>query len=384
MTWQLFIDESGDFGDPSDTCVVAGVLVHAPHHPRNDSRVRAALEAACPGARYPHHTSTSRFVSGRVYMTLAGPRSRDEGTAEGEIAGRVLRVLEEHLGEPSARALLDAIKSGREPDHTSYRDCDRLLWSRAPELADRLKRVMEEDEFRIRQVLGKSAELYGAKAPEGALVVAAVDRRNLDGSEIDDPAVDRDRYLALLTVLLERAAAVLYGRAREIWITAATRHVARRGVGQFPLAIANLGAAARSAMKFPLLAHTPPERAPRFIAAAVPSYGPDVSPGVVLADFVSNRIRASLVGASSLPWWRLAQLLRSRVTLSVDAPSRFISSGSPLPTVAESGPVYSAIWDAFSGSPVDRDLRGQAQWAREQARRWIDAGVAWCASRGAS
>lgn len=383
MSWQLFIDESGRFEDSQDTCVVAGVLVHARIHPGRDARVRAALEAACPGARYPHHASAARFLSGRVHATLAPPRSSsDGGEAERALAVEAATLLRRHDRQEAPRLLLAAIESGKEPDHDVYRRCDELLGAESPELAGRIKRVVERDQDRIRQVLQRSAELFDAPNSE-SFIVAAADDGELDDRDVADAVVDRDRYLALLTVMLERTAMLLYGRAHELWFCTAKRDINRRDVGRFPLGNANLAAAARSATSSPLLASSP-QHAPRFINAGAQAYGPDVRPGLVLADFVSNRIRASLKGARDLPWSRLARNVERRVSLDVAATPRFIPSEAQLPSIASAGSARTIILNAFSGAPVDPALRPATQWARDQARSWLEAGTTWRAARGAS
>lgn len=382
MTWQLFIDESGRFEDSQDTCVLAGVLVAAKIHAGNDARVRTALEAACPGARYPHHASASRFLSGRVHTTVPA-RNRTGGDDEAALATDAVKLLSQYAGHHHGpRLLLEAIESGREPGHDVYRECDDLLREKSPDLAGRIKNVVDRDSDRIRQVLRGSAELFGASGEE-AFVVAAADDGELDDRDVDDAAVERDRYLALLTVMLERAAMLLYGRCHELWFCTAKRDITRRDVGRFPLGNSNLAAAARSATTFPLLA-VAPRHAPRFINAGAQAYGPDVRPGLVLADFISNRIRASLRGARDLPWSRLARNVERRVSLKVGAAPQFIASETRLPSIASAGPARTIILNAFSGAPVDPTLRPSTQWARDQARSWLEAGTTWRATRGRS
>lgn len=381
MTWQLFIDESGRFDDARDTCVVAGILVHAKIHAAHDARVRAALEAACPGARYPYHASAARFLTGRVHATLASPRSTSNGgEEERRLAMQAVTVLRGYADRVGARLLLEAIDTGREPDYDAYRQCDDLLREKAADIADRLRHLVDRDCDRMRQVLRSSGELFGA-TPGDAFIVAAADDGELDDRDVEDEVVERDRYLALLTVMLERTAMLLFGRGRELWYCTAKRDITRKDVGRFPLGNSNLAAAARSATAFPLLASSP-RNAPRFINAGAQAYGSDVRPGLVLADFVSNRIRASLKGARDLPWDRIARNVERRVYLNVGATPRFIASDAQLPSIASAGSARTLVYNAFTGAPIDPALSPSTRWARDQARSWIAAGTSWRTQQG--
>lgn len=381
MTWQLFIDESGSFDDARDICVVAGILVNANDQGR-DASVRAALMDAAPGARYPYHASAARSSSGRVYATATSSRDNARGgDEEKRLAQEAVTVLSKHTTHRCALALLEAIERKREPAHDLLRDCDLLLGQTAPQLAGQLAGVVEKDKARIRQVLKRSAELFGADTPEGAFVVAAVDDGELDDRDVDDATVDRDRYLALLAVLLERVAALLHGTADSVFYFAGTRYVTRRDVGSFPLGNANLQAAAQLAKSSPLQT-TDPRRAPRLISGGRQQYNASVRPGLVLADFASNAIRTSVkTSKPDLAWNRLARNIDRRIELDVEAAPRFIESEQRLPSIASAGSARTLIYNAFSGARVDASLRPQKQWARDQVRLWSDAGAAWRAAK---
>lgn len=380
-TWQLFIDESGNFENPSDTCVVAGLLVRAASHPRDDAKVRAALEAACPGLDYPLHASTARYLSGRVHATLVSTqRQAARPSSERDLAMRGREALQGLVQHPVAASLLEHIDARREPGHGLFQRCDELLREHAPDVARRLKSLVINDASRVREVLRRSGELFGASSADGAFVAAAVDVRSAGGDEVEDTAVRRDRYLALLRELLGRVGVLLHGRASEIWVTAANRHVDRVDVGAFPLGIANVGAAATAAMKFPLLAVG--DGAPRFIPAGVPRYDDSVRPGIVLADFLSNRVRNNVLGADNIAWHTLAGQLKDRIWLDGTSTTTFAGAGRKLPAIADAGRAQAAIWRAFDGEKVDDKLGGLPRWSRDQAQAWTHAGAAWRATRG--
>lgn len=381
-TWQLFIDESGNFNDRGATCVVAGVLVEAAAHPRHDAQVRAALVEACPGLDYPYHASTAAYLTGRMCATLLSTqRTATRPTPARELAVRARESLVQLSDAPVAAQLLRELEAARLPDHALLRDADRLLEERAREVWTPLKALVVDDQHRMRQVLRRAGELFGAKGPDGAFIVTAVDAPGGGASdEVEDPVVDRDRYLALLRVLLGRVGALLHARASEVWVTAAMRNVARRDVGDFPLNTVNVRAASTSARRLPQA--EPPTTAIRFVPAGVPRYRADVSPGIVLADFTSNRVRQSVLGGGGITWESLARRIKDRVAMEPSWAPGFGPDRSKLPTLAETGRAEAAIWRAFDGQAMQDDLRDRPRWAREQARLWIQAGAAWRQARG--
>lgn len=384
--WQLFIDESGDFDQPRDTCVVAGVLVHAPMHPRGEADVRAALDDAYPALRYPPHATKLRFLSGRVVATLAGATSSSSPTATGarELARRALAVIEAHDG-----SIADAVgrlsSEGREPGNEQLTAWDGLLRVHAPSFADGVQQLLEQDVHRMRQVLDRAGALFGADDPGEAFVVAAADTGHADAYAIEDPVVERDRYLALLGVLFERTLALLcerVGAGARIWTSVARRSVHRRDVGRFPLMPRNIGAAAETAARFPLFDGATPR--PKLIAAGVPAYDAAVPAGMVLADFVANRIRGALLRVGRLSWDRLGRMARAQVAMPIAARPRFVEYASPIPAIAATGAPNAAIWSAFEGMPAALDFGDVPQWARDQAMIWCDVGRTWRGSRGRS
>jgi hypothetical protein len=383
MTWQLFIDESGNFDDSSDTCVVGGVLVHANEQGR-DASVRAALMDAAPGARYPYHASAARSSSGRVYATITSSRDNARGGEdEKRLAREAVALFTKHASRKEAHSLLDAIERKKEPQHAVLRDCDLLLGATAPELAGQLAKVVEQDKARVRQVLQHSAELFGASDTEGAIVVAAIDEGELDDRDVDDATIERDRYLALLAVLLERVSMLLHGCAASVWYFASTRYVTRRDVGTFPLDNANLQAATRLANEFPLRV-AEPRQAPRLINGGRQQYNATVRPGLVLADFASNAIRGSVKNSRpDLGWGRLARNIERRLALDVEATPRLIGIQRRLPAISSAGPARTVVFNAFSGVPINANTGPRKTWARDQARMWSEAGSAWRATKAA-
>jgi hypothetical protein len=302
-----------------------------------------------------------------------------------ELAGRALAAIEARDGA-IAEAVRSLASEGREPGNEQLIAWDGLLRAHAPSLADELELLVEQDAHRMRQVLAGTATLFGAEAPGDAFIVAATDTGHVDGYAVEDPVVARDRYLALLGVLFERTLALLCERVEadaRVWTTAARRTVERRDVGRFPLMPRNIGAAAAVAASFPLF-DAGRTRCPKLVPADVRAYDAAVTPGLVLADFVANRLRGALRRIGHLSWERLERISGAQLELPVAAKPRFLEYASPIPAIAATGAPNAAIWSAFRGTAVETSLDGVRPWARGQAAIWCDIGRAWRESRGGS
>jgi hypothetical protein len=135
----------------------------------------------------------------------------------------------------------------------------------------------------------------------------------------------------------------------------------------------------RRAERLPLLA--PPEGSPddrvRILQYRIQPYDQLVHPGIVLADFAANRLRASLGQAAR--WAELRRTAAGRVALSIEAPALAFPHAGPLPACALHGEARTKIAQAFetrTNVDLGRILPG---WGHDQAAAWIQA-----AARGAS
>jgi hypothetical protein len=359
--WQLFIDESGDFDDPTDVHVVAGLLVPAAAHPSQAAALRELLRRGLPGIPYPPHASHLNLAVGRMAATLLAT-GVDE--APRDIAECCHAAKEALLAAPRgvAGVVREALATRRMPTFGALRSCEQWLAINRSDLHDDLRVLQARDREAMRDILARTRDAF--KAPS-AMVVAAVGH-----------GADGAGYLALLEVLFERTLMLLRARDAQVEVraTVATRHVPMPEVARkrTPLMPAAIGQAIHAAMSFPFLPATGlgDPRVARIVAESPPRYEALVHPGVVLADFIANRARSAF-RALDRPWVERSAHAASLLALPVDVIAQGFKAAGPLPTVAADGIARARVRAQFEGAPVpDGRSRG---WRDEQAERWIAA-----------
>lgn len=356
--WQLYLDESGNFDDPNEAVLVAGVLFEGRALPQQSAALRARLAGIFVGSAYPPHAAHHNIAASLLCEALAGR------APEGPAASRLLRAIERALpiaqgsASPEARTFREAVLSG-EPrlrvPVPPLRTFDVWLRKAAPEAHQAL--VQERDAQRV-DLVRFAAEGLHAGTPNGPLVVAA-----WQGGGTPTGTADA-RYEALYETLLERALAFAAHRdvGADLQVHLATRH--RHPP---PKHVAALNQADTRALGSALLRRAKgPSRALRFSAEV---YGAGVAPGIVLADFASNTLFSALRAARS--WDQAHASLRDGTGLVAQAHCALLPLAAALPCVAAEGPLRDAIRNAAEGLPVP-PLSGPT-WAREQATAWISA-----------
>jgi hypothetical protein len=376
--WQLFLDESGDFGNNTASCV-AGLLVQEPRSPAWDAAIREFLARSFPLVPYPPHAAALNRPASRVAGCLAceprTPLDRHAAAKCTRLADAVRAARAPELEVFVAEAL-----AGRMPEVTHLDVASEWLERHAaPEYAA-LRSLCREQEHNFHFFLRRLCEDYG---PTRCFMVGAACVPHVAWPE----EAPRDLYLATLEVLLERVLALLRADdqvRRHVWVHAATRHVSLPDLpAVVPLRAQDVGEAVARAEAFPYLAPPAGRRDDRvrLVADVPPRFDSRVPPGVVLADFVANRLRWQIERAN---WSGLARAMRKQLGLSGEAPARGLPAAGPLPTVAASGLARSAVIVAFDGKSAPALPSGPPDWPREQAEAWIAAGLAACGSGGAA
>lgn len=364
-TWQLFVDESGDFDADAPT-LVAGWLVRIDDSSELRAHLRRALDTAVPSLRYPQHANRANLLATRA-LELARWRRRAPGAPERPWEAAVspaLARLRAAATHPAVAPALERIDRGGSMDYELLRRCSDWLSACHPTEAARLRALADEERAAVFDTLA------GLPSSE-AFAIAAYD----DGGE-EAPS---DRYLALLEAMLERVLALFRHADARVEVRA---HVLVRDV-QAPdfhrpirLRAADVVRAVRAAERFPLLVPDAGQPDPRVrIVPEVPSeFAPTAHPGLVFADWIANRALSELQPASHQrqPWHAIERSLRRRVGLVPVAPFRNDAARPLLPTVAVQGIPRRAVADAFArGRPPLARGECEIAWWREQANAWM-------------
>jgi len=382
----LFIDESGNERVEADWLVVAGVLVEPQDRDSFQGAVREALGRLMPGLGYPPHASVQGSPAGRLAFTWLNERDAAAQSLE-------LRALLEETRRLSScplprrvQAFFDALARGREPDYvTEMGPCNDWLRSSRPRLHEQWQQFVDRDRegmVRLLQRLQESSSL--------AVVAAAAQVGDLNFDEPGPSGFAYGLYLTLLEVLLERAVALLRAPAppHQIWTTVAVRDVPRWAYPEVRLVPGDLGRAIHEASQFPLLRAAPLHSSTRLLPERIVKYDERVPAGVVLADFVANRLRRVLKGLppGAGAWNDVEREVRQTLGLPLLLQPRAIPEAGRLPTVATIDPARQAILLAFTGpaatgpAPVLAVPPLRRQWQLDQAERWMDAGRRWTAT----
>jgi hypothetical protein len=182
--------------------------------------------------------------------------------------------------------------------------------------------------------------------------------------------VHADRYLKLLGVLLERVVCLLRGEGalHQVRVRVAARGLDKAlqpAAGFLSIRIDHVQLCIDAALRFPWLQE---ERASVAFEALRPEeFDGGVHPGVVLADFVSNKFFAL---SSAKSWADLEAGVTRSFGLPADA--RCGAVGRRLPAVAAAGETRAALVRALAGEAPARSV-GSGGWEQDQSTRWLAA-----------
>ncbi len=347
-TWDLFVDESGDFADAADAVVVAGVLVRRGCKAFAPMRLEHALRAAAPHVPWPLHTSLIWRPSAHVLWRA------HEGAAQPADA-RALDLLRRAC--PDLLAAVQAqLARGAEPRHADLVLLERTLRGLDGETWPRLTRAAHHTATRIRQVLVTAARQAG---DDVALVTAA---ESTLGDAVPAGGTSGDRYLTLLTRLLERLADALARKAGDHEVRL---HVLGRDVQDpllhrpTPLHVRHLTAAAQDATRAEDRRVTTSSGSVRLVPQPVLAFDAHAPAGAVAADLVANAIRRDVNASAGLR--DLSAALSGKLSMGPTLAGR--------PLVTASG--AAAAWlDHARGGRVGPLADGLRRWALEQALAW--------------
>jgi hypothetical protein len=267
--WLCFIDESGNFNDPESAVFTSAVLIECENEPTLIARIRQAIRQIGPLAPWPMHAWLAHRPTAHALWAIARPELAARHNL-GASADAARRHWEETAPEALAKALA-RLKEGKEPrkDHLDAltrtednQNCFIAFASHASRLRCRMACLGRD--LSQRRILGVIA---GESQPLAA--------------------VSGDRYLALLSTLLERVDELLAleGDDRPVNLIIATRRVIHPISGE-EVELFELDS--NACEKVFTVRPSGFDSGRTFHARAFQRYDHDVHPGLVLADFFAN------------------------------------------------------------------------------------------------
>jgi hypothetical protein len=347
MRWQLFVDETGRFGDVESPVACVGLLLARDHPEAQEHRLRLSLGRIAPQLPWPFHAAHLNLP---VYYALGRAAQ----------AHPMDRVVLEGLRERAPELLgsvLDALARGRRPRYELVLQLDRLCapHSRAYEELEKERARFRAAVLRhVRALTGAGPEgTEGTEGPGRVLLFCAAEASDAAAApEIPDRfQVDSARYLALLETLLQRVVHVLArwpgGEVHDVGAQVLTRDVSdiargtrrRMCAADIEAILDRLGDGS--------------ERV-RVRVEAVPDFTAAVHPMMVVADFAANRSYGVLAQGRRGCLTEVETQLRSRAGGSV-------RSGTPPRSHVSS----------FTHPPAPPEAVQAFCWAVEQAAEWM-------------
>ena len=354
--WQIFLDESGEFSK-NQTTWLAGWAVQGPATPSQDKKLRAALQSAYPGVPWPMHaTRENQPISHALYRLAKVP-------APPHIEARCAPAVTALTGSssPIARAFVAAAhaaaagfgKGGRVEIDRDISDAATLwLQEQDPGALELLWRIQKRQHSEMLEVLRSLAiGTHGARA--FALVV--------ESDPADADHLGPTRWREAFEILLSRATDLIRasdGPGDQILVRAAAYDGVRNR---------HLGAISGKLHTAPWF----PTTAPCVVFPTKPQpYAEQTLAGVVVADYLANRIGRHLHGGLGL--------VAARVSRELGLPLVRVPTSAPrapeLPACAATGASHRALVAARHGSAATIELRtGREAWKVDQALAWMHA-----------
>jgi hypothetical protein len=363
--WGLFVDESGDFKEPEDGAVGAGILLRLDVPEVRVQAIDRDLYRAVPGFPWPLHAAHINVpVMGALARTarlrFASPTDASHWRPNpfDAVATSAVETLERE-DAPRVGRVLDALRRGERPDFDDLRKLDGLLKASGRAMHRKLQDYARQATAWILAVIGRLAPTSNVHL----LAATVLSGESIPGDAIPPGAegdrADAERYFTLLQCLLGRTCDVLsrLPGPHEVAVHVANRPVdSTRGRVQFDL----------SHLREMIRLATPPGlTSVRLHAASTPDFDASVDPRIVLADFVANGARRRMRESYAL---RTLEAQLDAVTVGP------VHSGEPpLSHVAASGWAREHIEAARRDSTTPPPPPEAKRWARDQATEWAKA-----------
>jgi hypothetical protein len=379
VSWLLFVDESGNFDGPEGTVCLGGLLVEHGSLQTMGCALRRGIEKAYPHVPYPPHATELNLAAGH----LAAWRRWPVRSVHAEKLRRANEEFESAIRTkvlgPLLQGFLNPEGERRRPRFESLEGCDQWLRACAPKALVLLEDVRDSSRLEMVDFLSKASSSF-LKRGQRFLLTGVVE---CDRHEWDGHSASQDRYLALLRTLFEEVFLFLRsGRSGAGGSRTVLVRVASRGIydAARELTVVDVGEQARSASSFPLY---PPEAGLDTVdveAQIEPKFDGKVHAGVVVADFLSNRLRRA-ARDGSLGWADVRQAIKCATGLAPDIVPQVDQDRRTKPAVAGQGASWDAITRAFAQRMAERaDIAGSADsstsvapgWRRDCVESWAE------------
>jgi hypothetical protein len=366
--WQLFVDETGRFADPTCSPAVGGLLVEETAHALPVSALRNALGRAQPLATYPPHATILRSPSAQLAAWMLKGNPTGVSWFVHPVFERSEAVIRKST-TPAASGFLQAIVRASQPDRDLLLECDDELMRTAPGEFAGLRAFAQQCS---RQAVKLGADIYQIWGRRGVLAVAA---QRPTGALASDASlkVHDDQYLRILTVLLERVISLLRekGGQHSIVVRVSARDLEKTILEGVRLEVRkdHVELCAKFAAEFPWL--TTAAKSVEFEARYPEPYDGAVHPGLVLADWIINRCAGFM---NHLSWTALKTTATHVLGLPVEGVC--LAAQRSLPALAASGPARDFLLATLRGEGTGHLEHLPTGWGRDQAQEWSRAGQA--------
>jgi len=296
----------------------------------------------------------------QLFLDESGKFRRGDDTVV--VAGVLVRVGHQQKFQQVLRELLDNVFPGVPyPPHATELNREQNF---------SIRQQREEGFFQLCEALREHL------GPSNIFVVGAGETSDEDRQQEFSPTEAGQRYRSLMVALLERTVALLRGdqaRREQVWVHAlAPFFEGTQGHPPFHYSRAMLVEDLRRATALPRRTALSLHGHESVFLTEYPlySWNARTPPGLVLADFVANRLRSALrPGPGLLP-------LESQFSKKVGFFLSAVPQGWPaheLPSLAATGAPQEALRQAFLLRPPPHPwLPGVTpRWSREQGMKWL-------------
>jgi hypothetical protein len=378
-SWLLFVDESGNFDGREGPVSLGGLLLQHDSLPTIGRGLRLGVEKIYPHVPYPPHATELNLAAGHLASWRLWPV---QSIYSGQLENANLefeKALRIEGASPLLQGFLNAECERKRPKFPSLQGCDQWMQANAPKAMAILEEVRDASSRNMVDFLSNASSVLFNRNRRCILTgVVECGRHEWDGS-----TSSVDRYLDLLRTLFEEVFLFLrdgppgVGTAHSIAVRVASRRIydAARA-----LTVSDIDEQVRCASVFPLYPSQGGHDTIEVEAQIEPKYDGNAHAGVVVADFLCNKLRR-VARDGTAEWLVVRQAVKGATGLSPDVVPSVDPNRRTKPAVAAQGASWTAITHAFArgmaeavgtaGSP-DSATSLAPGWPRDCVDSWAE------------